>query len=109
MLLADLHVHTNWSDGRLAPDEVVDLFGRTGHDVIAITDHVVNADSLLGALAHRLKLSVTRARFGEYLADIEREARRAWDRYRMLVIPGCELTRNGVTGARSAHALALGV
>ena len=54
MLLADFHVHSTWSDGRLSIPEVVDLFGRTGHDVIAITDHVVNADSLLGKIAHTL-------------------------------------------------------
>lgn len=107
MLLADFHVHTRWSDGRLTIPEVVDLFGRTGHDVIAITDHVVNADSFLGRLAHRMKLSVTPEKWDSYRAEIEREARRAWDRYRMVVIPGCELTRNGVTGSRSAHALAL--
>jgi hypothetical protein len=109
MLLADFHVHTNWSDGRLTIPEVVDLFGRTGHDTIAITDHVVNSDSLLGKLAHRMKLSVTREMFGAYLGEIEREAKRAWDEYRMVVIPGCELTRNGFSGGRSAHALALGL
>src|SRR5690349_14020633 len=39
MLLADFHIHTTWSDGKLPMGEVVDLFGRSGHDVIAITDH----------------------------------------------------------------------
>ena len=46
MLLGDFHIHTTWSDGRHSLPEVVDLFGRSGHDVIAITDHVVNSDSL---------------------------------------------------------------
>jgi hypothetical protein len=109
MLLADLHIHSTWSDGRLSIPEVVDLFGRTGHDVIAITDHVVNRDSLLGKAAHRMRLSVTAERFADYREEIEREARRAWDRYRMVVVAGCELTRNGLTGNRSAHALALGL
>ena len=48
MLLADFHIHTTWSDGTLSIPEVVDLFGRAGHDVIAITDHVVNDDTLIG-------------------------------------------------------------
>ncbi len=109
MLLADFHVHSTWSDGSLSIPEVVDLFGNSGHDVIAITDHVVNSDSLLGRAAHGLRLSVTRENFEAYRAEIEREAKRAWDTWRMLVLPGVELTRNAVTGARSAHALAVGL
>ena len=35
MLLADFHVHSTWSDGSLSIPEVVDLFGKSGHDVIA--------------------------------------------------------------------------
>ena len=109
MLLGDFHIHTTWSDGRHSLPDVVDLFGRSGHDVIAITDHVVDSDSFLGKAAHRLRLSVTKEKWDGYRAEIEREARRAWDTYRMLVLPGVELTRNGFTGGRSAHALALGV
>jgi hypothetical protein len=109
MLLGDFHVHTTWSDGRLSVPEVVDLFGRSGHDVIAITDHVVNGDSFLGRMAHRFRLSVNTDNFGAYRAEIENEARRAWDEYRMIVLSGCELTRNSATAGRSAHALALGL
>lgn len=109
MLLADFHIHSTWSDGALGIPEVVDTFGRSGHDVIAITDHVVNQDSLLGKAAHRLRLSVTRERFAAYREEIEREAKRAWDTYRMVVLAGCELTRNATTKERSAHALALGI
>ena len=109
MLLADLHIHTTWSDGRLTIPEVVDLFGRSGHDVIAITDHVVNTDTFLGRVGNRLRLSVTAETFDRYRGEIESEARRARDTYGMLLIAGCELTRNAVTGARSAHALALGL
>ncbi len=109
MLLADFHVHTTWSDGKLQMGEVVDLFGRTGHDVIAITDHVVNSDNAIGAVTHRFGLSVTREHFAEYLDEIEHERRRAWDRYRMIVLPGCELTRNTFRRSNSAHALAIGV
>jgi predicted metal-dependent phosphoesterase TrpH len=109
MLLADLHVHTTWSDGRLSVPEVVDLFGRSGHDVIAITDHVVNADTLIGKVTHRFGLTVTAANFAEYRDEIEREKRRAWDTYGMIVVAGFELTQNAITRRNSAHALALGV
>jgi len=109
MLLADMHIHTTWSDGKLSIAEVVDLFGRSGHDVIAITDHVVNNDNLIGKVAHRFGLSVNAQNFATYRAEIEWEARRAWDQYRMLVIPGCELTQNRLRHRNSAHALALGI
>ncbi len=109
MLLADFHVHTSWSDGKLSLPEVVDLFGRTGHDVIAITDHLVNTDGLLGRAAHAMGISVTREGWDAYRSAIEEAARTAWDRWRMVVIAGAELTRNAATGGRSAHALALGL
>lgn len=109
MLLGDFHIHTRWSDGRLEIPEVIDLFGRSGHDVIAITDHVVNTDCLLGKAAHRLGLSLKPETFRAYRDEIEREAKRAWDQYRMIVIAGFEMTRNSISRNRSAHALAIGV
>ena len=36
MFLADFHVHTTWSDGKLSIAEVVDLFGKRGFGAIAI-------------------------------------------------------------------------
>ncbi|HKR62349.1 MAG TPA: PHP domain-containing protein [Thermoanaerobaculia bacterium] len=109
MLLADFHIHTTWSDGKLSIPEVVDLFGRAGHDVIAITDHVVNTDTLVGKVTHRFGLTVTAQNFAAYREEIEREKQRALDQYGMVVIPGFELTQNAVTRRASAHVLALGV
>lgn len=109
MLLADFHIHTTWSDGKLSIPQVVDLFGRAGHDVIAITDHVVNADTWIGKATHRFGLTVTEANFDAYREEIEREKRRALDLYGMVVIAGFELTQNCVTRNSSAHVLALGV
>lgn len=109
MLLGDFHIHTTWSDGKLSMPEVVDLFGRSGHGVIAITDHVVNTDSLVGKVTHRWKLSLTAASFAAYREELEREKQRAWDEYGMIVIAGFELTQNAVTRRNSAHVLALGV
>lgn len=107
MLLADFHIHTTWSDGKLRIDEVIDLFGRSGHDVIAITDHVVNTDGIVGKITHRFGLTISEGNFAAYRAEIERE--RAWDQYRMIVLPGFELTQNAITRKSSAHVLALGV
>ncbi|MGZ8869254.1 MAG: PHP domain-containing protein, partial [Thermoanaerobaculia bacterium] len=109
MMLADFHIHTTWSDGKLSIPEVVELFGRSGHDVIAITDHIVNSDSIIGRLTHRWQLTLTPETFPAYREEIERAKRRAWDEYRMIVIAGTELTQNAVTRRNSAHVLALGV
>ena len=109
MLLADFHIHTTWSDGKLSIGEVVDLFGRSGHDVIAITDHLINTDTLMGKVGHRFGLTVTRENFAAYREEIEREKRRALDRYGMIVIAGVELTQNCISRNSSAHVLALGV
>jgi len=40
----DLHVHTNYSDGDLSPDEVIEYAKKRNIDMIAITDH----DTLYG-------------------------------------------------------------
>ncbi len=109
MLLADFHIHTRWSDGTLTIPEVVDLFGTSGHDVIAVTDHIVNTDCIVGKVTHRIGASLTEATFAEYADELERERKRAWDRYRMLLLTGCELTRNAITRKKSAHALAIGI
>src|SRR5687767_7974164 len=109
MLLADFHIHTTWSDGKLSIGEVVDLFGRAGHDVIAITDHVVNTDTIIGRATHRFGPTVTADNFAAYREEIERERKRALDRYGMVVIACFELTQNCVTRKNSAHVLALGV
>ena len=38
-MYVDLHLHTNESDGRLTPTELVDVAGKRGLQVIAVTDH----------------------------------------------------------------------
>jgi hypothetical protein len=109
MLLCDFHVHTTYSDGTLTVPQVVDLFGRSGHDVIAITDHVVNRDNGLGKIAHAMRRSLDPESWKRYFEEIHREARRAWKTYGMLVLPGAELTRNTINRDTSVHVLALGL
>jgi hypothetical protein len=109
MLLCDFHVHTTYSDGALPLPEVVDLFGRSGHDVIAITDHIVNRDNGLGRIAHAMRRSLDPESWKRYHDEIAREADRAWRSYGMLVLPGAELTRNTINRDTSVHVLALGL
>jgi hypothetical protein len=114
-LLCDFHVHTQWSDGRLSLREVIDLYGKTRRfDVIAITDHILMKRDLLARAGKLISLgrrefSVTEERFGAYLADIEREAKRAARLYDMLVIPGAEVTQNHIRSKKNAHIVALNI
>jgi hypothetical protein len=106
-LLCELHAHTRWSDGALTVAELVDLHGRNGFDVLCVTDHVIRTndpwcDSDSGG-------SVDEDRWSDYLADVEREAARAWRTYGMLVIPGLKLTFNDEEPVKAAHAVAIGL
>ena len=109
MLLCDFHIHTTYSDGVLPLPKVVDLFGQSGHDVIAITDHIVNRDSGLGKVAHRIGNSLDPESWKRYADEIDREAERAWSTYGMLVLRGAEMTRNTINRNTSVHVLALGL
>ena len=114
-LLCDFHVHTQWSDGKLTVREVVDLYGQTGKfDVIAITDHILMKKDLLAragriATLGRRAFGVREHDFADYLADIESEGQRALKKYGMLVVPGAEVTQNGIRAKKNSHIIALGV
>jgi 3',5'-nucleoside bisphosphate phosphatase len=99
-LLAELHAHTTWSDGVLTPTELVDLYGRTGFDVLAITDHVVHASK--GA-------HVRSENYDAYLEELDAEAERARHRFGLLVIPGLELTFDDADPRQAGHAVAVGL
>lgn len=109
MLLCDFHIHTTWSDGSVPLPEVVDIYGQAGFDVIAITDHVVNRDCLIGRFAGYANQTVTRGNFDAYLSELASEAARAWEKYRMLVIPGVEITKDYFREKDAAHVLLLDV
>ena len=109
MLLCDFHVHTTYSDGALPLPEVVDLFGRSGHDVIAFTDHIVNRDNGLGRIAHAMRRSLDPESWKRYRDEIVEEGERARKTYGMLVLPGAEMTRNTIHRDTSVHILALGL
>ena len=104
-LLCELHAHTTWSDGELTVAELVDLYGRSGFDVLAVTDHAVR-DREPGCVHGK---ALSDADHAAYLTDIEAEAERARSLYGLLVIPGLELTYDDPDPRRGAHALAVGL
>ncbi len=109
MILCDFHIHTTYSDGFVEMRKTIDLFGQAGFDVIAITDHVVNGDNVLGKFAQKFNLSVKQDNFDEYLLTIREEAKRAMNKYGMLVVPGVEISKNYLSEDESAHFLLLDI
>ena len=107
MILADLHMHSTFSDGKLTIPQLVDLYGQQGFGAIAITDHLCETTTVIGKAAGLLGHTLTRESFPRYLEIIQEESERAWRLYRMILIPGFELTKNSVFNHRSAHILGL--
>lgn len=108
MYLADFHLHSNFSDGKLSIPNLVDYFGNRGFGAIAITDHFCEQTSLIGKAASYLGVTLTSATFPLYRALLKSEQERAWEQYGMCLIPGVEITKNSVSNHRSAHFLILG-
>jgi predicted metal-dependent phosphoesterase TrpH len=96
-LLCELHAHTTWSDGSLSVPELVDLYGRAGFDVLAVTDHTLPGHH------------VQEADFAAYLAELEAEADHARRHYDLVVLPGLELTYEHEDVAQAGHAVAVGL
>ncbi len=109
MYLGDFHLHSTFSDGELTIPQLVDLMGKSGIGAIAITDHLCEENTFLGKAAHWLDKSLTKKTFPLYLQTIRSEAERAWKQYKMLVIPGVEITKNSFSHNSSAHILAFDV
>jgi len=104
-LLCELHAHTTWSDGSLSLAGLVDLYGRAGFDVLAVTDHVHRTDDPVTTPVR----SVHARNHAAYLAAIERESTRAREQYDLLLLPGAELSYNDTDPFLAAHAVALGL
>jgi 3',5'-nucleoside bisphosphate phosphatase len=78
-IVADLHMHTNASDGELTPEDLVRSAAATGLKIISVTDH-------------------------DTIAGLERASAEA-TKHGIEVIPGCELTV--YEGEIELHVLAL--
>jgi hypothetical protein len=102
-LLCELHAHTTWSDGELSLQDLVELYGRAGFDVLCVTDHTHPASD---RWAH---LGVRPNRQPVYFQQVEAEAELALSRYGLLLLPGLELTLNAADPDDAAHAVAVGL
>lgn len=107
MLLCDFHIHSNYSDGKLTVPEIVDFYGKRGFDCICITDHLGDPRRLIGKLSKLLNLTLGPEQLDEYFDVIERERRRAWRKYGMLVMTGIEFNKDGYSKKTSAHLLGI--
>lgn len=107
MLLCDFHIHTNYSDGKLSLPEVVDFYGQRGFDCICITDHLADPRRLIGKLSELSNFTLGKDQLQEYFEVCERERRRAWRKYDMLVMTGIEFNKDGYTKKTSAHLLGI--
>ena len=68
----DLHMHTEWSDGRHSMREMVCAAQACGHDYIAITDHSVSSRVANGLTLERLHAHMTEVRsINEEVSGIE--------------------------------------
>ncbi len=114
-LLCDLQVQTRWSGGVNTVREVVDAYGRSGRfDVIAIADQVLpdrRSGLRIGrrGFGGRGQMGLRAEQVPEYLDEVSAEVARAEEQYGLLVVPGLELVRAGLTGRLGAGPLALGV
>ncbi|MGZ8920213.1 MAG: MGDG synthase family glycosyltransferase [Limisphaerales bacterium] len=105
MLLCDFHIHSNYSDGSLTVPDLIDFYGNMGFDCICITDHLADPGRLMGKLARLTNFTLSPGQLDEYFEVIERERKRAWRRYGMLVLTGIEFNKDGLTKKSSAHLL----
>ncbi len=88
-LLADLHIHTTFSDGSVGLEDVIKLYGESGFDVIAITDHIFDTQSQRSLEIHEEGKSVKSIE--TYFQKIKDISLRAKETYGLLVIPGLEV------------------
>jgi processive 1,2-diacylglycerol beta-glucosyltransferase len=105
LLLCDLHTHTTWSDGKLSVAEMVDFYGQRGFDALAITDHLCDPKRLLGRLVNLTGMVISPGEIEAYFEEIEREKKRAWAKYDLLLMAGVEFNKDGYTAKTSTHLL----
>jgi processive 1,2-diacylglycerol beta-glucosyltransferase len=105
LLLCDLHTHTTWSDGKLTVPEIVDFYGQRGFDCLCITDHLCDPMRLLGKLVNLTGLVIPPGETEAYFEAIEREKKRAWAKYDLMLMTGVEFNKDGYTSKTSTHLL----
>jgi hypothetical protein len=108
-LKSDLHLHSQFSDGKMSIRELVDLHGHHQFDVISITDHLAEKSQLIGRVTRSLNLSLCEKKFESYRKEVQKEKIRALELYNLNLIFGYEITKNSFENSRSCHLLILGV
>jgi hypothetical protein len=109
MIAAVINLHSTFSRGKFSIPQLVDGYGALGVGAIAITDTLKDTRSLSGRAAMILHKSLRPAVFPIYREILRSEARRAWEKYRMVLIPGVEIVRPADAVELSSRFLALGV
>lgn len=107
LLLCDFHTHTTYSDGKLTPHELVDFYGQRGFDCLAITDHYCDPEKVIGKICNLSGLVMLPSQVTEYFEVLERERKRAWKKYSMLLMTGIEFNKDGFRKKSSAHLLGI--
>jgi predicted metal-dependent phosphoesterase TrpH len=67
---ADLHMHTSFSDGKLTPEQLIDLSKKSGLTIISITDHD-NVSAVSKAVSYGSEKGITVIPGVEISADID--------------------------------------
>lgn len=106
-LLCDLHIHSNYSDGKLTVPDLIDFYGKRGFDAICITDHLADPRRVCGKITNFTSLVLSANQLDEYFEVIERERQRAWRKYNMIVMTGIEFNKDGLSKKSSAHLLGI--
>jgi signal transduction histidine kinase len=88
-LLADLHIHSTFSDGSVQIEEIIKTYGEAGFDVIAITDHLFDTQSPISLRLREEGKSVKDVE--TYFHKIEEVSLWAKESYDLPVIPGLEI------------------
>ncbi len=96
---ADLHLHTNFSDGTMSPEELIVEAMHAGLDAIAITDHDI-LDGIGPALATGEKYRI------EVIPGIELSAEYNGEESIYLVFAWTGRTSNSVRESRNSGARA---
>jgi len=88
-LLADLHIHSTFSDGSMPVEEIVKIYGEAGFDAIAITDHLFDTQCPRSLEIHEEGKSIKDIE--TYFKKFDEIAHWARETYDLLVISGLEI------------------
>jgi processive 1,2-diacylglycerol beta-glucosyltransferase len=106
-LLCDFHTHTRYSDGSLSLPQLIDFYGTRGFDCLCVTDHISDTNYALGKVAGLSHLTLPSWQIEEYFDLLEREKKRAWRKYSMIVMAGLEFNKDGISQNSSCHLLGI--